>query len=98
MKGTEKQIKWAEDIKANAINTCTANIERLSGQPLDALRVEVFKVIRNTLIAGFEQIDDAAVIINKRANFDPMAIIRMADRTSELIASGRMTLEQFAAR
>ena len=37
MKGTEKQIKWAEDIKANAINTCTANIERLSGQPLDVL-------------------------------------------------------------
>jgi len=98
MKGTEKQIKWAEDIKANAINTCTANIERLSGQPLDAMRVEVFKVIRKTLIDGFEQIDDAAVIINKRAHFDPMAIIRMADRTSELINSGRMTLEQFAAR
>ena len=98
MKGTEKQIKWAEDIKANAINTCTANIERLSVQPLDAMRVEVFKVIRKTLIDGFEQIDDAAVIINKRAHFDPMAIIRMADRTSELINSGHMTLEQFAAR
>lgn len=28
MKGTEKQIAWAEDIKTSAIKTCAANAQR----------------------------------------------------------------------
>lgn len=101
MKGSMKQIKWAEDIKANAIGTCTANIERLGDEAsatyeMDKVLVEVYRIFREALSAAFERIEDAAVIIDRRAKFDPSTINSKVQRTSELIKSGRLTLAQVA--
>lgn len=48
MKGTEKQIKWAEDIRNNMIATCDANIARFADTiPEDAA---IFSAIRERCI------------------------------------------------
>ena len=94
MKGSMKQIQWAEDIRANAINTCTANIERMSAEPLFALDVKVYKIFRAGLIARFDKIDDAALIIKQKELVDPRSIIDQVSRATEMIRDGKMTIEK----
>lgn len=77
MKGTEKQIKWAEDIKASAYKTCEfANIEidRIVARGVELTKAEkmtgytkvAIETMKKQLDELFRNIDDAAVIIDKR--------------------------------
>ena len=85
MKGSDKQIKWAEDIKAQAISAAgciVRNAERSDelGIPKDTfyISVEVAKEIEQMVIAGFEQMDSAAAIIDIRDRFTQTALENMA--------------------
>lgn len=85
MKGSDKQIKWAEDIKAQAVAAAgciVRNAERTKelGIPKDAfyISVEVAKEIEQMVIAGFEQMDSAAAIIDIRDRFTQAALENMA--------------------
>lgn len=85
MKGTEKQIKWAEDIKAQAIAAAgciVRNAEKAEANniPRDAyyISVEVAKDIEQMVIAGFDQMDSAAAIIDIRDRFTQSALENMA--------------------
>lgn len=85
MKGTEKQIKWAEDIKAQAIAAAgciVRNAEKAEAEnhPKDIyfISAEVAKEIEQMVIAGFEQMDSAATIIDIRDRFTQSALEKMA--------------------
>ena len=73
MKGTVKQIKWAEDIKETAYRTIETNVELLKNKLEKYPNWERFKVeiegyekVRETLDKFFEMTDEAADIIEKR--------------------------------
>lgn len=87
MKGTEKQIKWAEDIKAEAI----ANLDNLINY---AKRMESFgdmmksatnyytseaaEIVKQYILNAFEKIDDAKYYIDNRAKLTYNAFERVA--------------------
>lgn len=95
MKGSEKQIKWAEDIKAGAIGYLerrmagAAEMEARTGCGRYAkLTVKACRLLKAQLTQGFEGIDSAAQIIDMRRHFaeDALAhkieeIVGIAERT-----------------
>ena len=98
MTGTEKQIKWAEDIKATAINSLTNEINRMESNPLMSANVRIYKLMSAVLNAGFEVQTDASKIIDRRAMFSPAALFSTCDRWAELIRSGRTDISTLAAK
>ena len=96
MKGTEKQIKWAEDIKAQAINSCKARIAANNNIGMFADENELYEIVIKGLETVFAKIDDAAVIITKRHMFDYRTIEGNVRQAMTLIKRGNLTVEQFA--
>ena len=82
LKGSAKQIKWAEEIRngvyatldradaqrGNMFYTIDSDLNFLSPEATEALRVEYDK--------AFDLIDSAAVIIDKRAKLSPASVIK----------------------
>lgn len=100
MKGTEKQITWAEDIKATAINHCDNRINweieyRGSNETEDAI---LYRIYRAALTKAFEALDDAAKIIDKRNLYTTSTVDANVRQIKNLVAAGRMTIEQAAAK
>ena len=98
MKGTEKQIKWAEDIKAQAISHCRACIAANTEAGLFAAETELYEIMAEGIEACFARVDDAAIIIDKRDRFAPSSIDAYIRQAKTLIRQGRLTVEQFAAK
>lgn len=76
LKGTEKQIKWADDIRTSAINHCDINIkfakENLEKNPNVEIykdNIEFYTMAKNQLVEMFDKIEDAGEIINRREFF-----------------------------
>ena len=86
MKGTEKQVKWAEDIIAGArdilAQMISQNEERAAelGAAMYAARAEQWKKLSAQVEAAIEKCDDAAIIINKRNMFSFDGLRKWADR------------------
>lgn len=83
MKGSEKQVAWANEIKANAISAVATIVRNAEAgvyphTPLDHVSVEVAKEFERTVIDGLEAIDSAAKIIDIRKRFDFYTLERMA--------------------
>ncbi len=85
MKGTEKQIKWAEDIKEAAYGTVNGNIEllqeRLNKYPnWDSLKNEIkgYEKVREVLDMFFNQIAEASQVIDKRFMPEGEALVNQA--------------------
>ena len=85
MKGTEKQIKWAEDIKEAAYGTVNGNIEllqeRLNKYPnWDSLKNEIkgYEKVREVLDIFFNQIAEASQVIDKRFMLEGEALVNQA--------------------
>ena len=97
MNGTEKQIKWAEQILADARNTIQANIE-LAEKNYEKYNHEVFFEDRltalNLISEQFEamcsQVDDARVIIDARDKISPFSITRLLEKTEDKIRADRL--------
>lgn len=98
MKGTEKQIKWAEDIKAQAINSCQARIDANTAIGCFADETEMYRIMINAIEVVFAKVDDAAKIIDKRYMFDSRNIESNIRQALTLIKRGDLTIEQFAAK
>lgn len=79
MNGTEKQIKWAEDIINNAYNTIDANIANMENKNEEffTTRVLAYRECRKQLDEVLNNCNDAATIIKNRDLFDPTRINRM---------------------
>jgi len=89
MKGTEKQIAWAEDIEKkylenidNQIASWQSRVEKY-GLACEADYVEMLKVVRQAAVNAFEQMQDAALVIERR-NYLPNAQKLM--ETAETVA------------
>lgn len=86
MKGTEKQIKWAEDIIAGArdilAQMISQNEERAAafGAAMYAARAEQWKKLSAQVEAAIAKCDDAAIIINKRSMFGVDGLRKWANR------------------
>ncbi len=91
MKGSEKQIKWAEDIKKGAMDTLTNNLERMKNSGHEEyykITIQVFEELKKELEECFEKVDDAKVIIENRNKFASDTILKMASWREERIRRG----------
>lgn len=92
MKGTEKQVKWAEDIKAamyNQIDNMRRNRARFDAVPNEkpdnflypytAACIEAVEAELNMFWAQ-DALKDAAVVINNRHQLTPGLVIKSADK------------------
>lgn len=96
MKGTEKQIKWAEDIKAQTIRNIKAAIAANESIGMYELESELYGIMIEAVEVTFEKVNDAAKIINNRHLFYMDTIEGNVRRAENLINSGKLTVEQFA--
>lgn len=85
MKGSEKQIKWAEDIKAgvyNALGCMERNAIRFAENGLieNTLHYDIDDVnaVRELVVAQMESIEDAGTIISIRDNLTQRNLENMA--------------------
>ena len=93
MKGTEKQIKWAEDIKERAILAAgcivrNAKRESEAGLRFYCISVEAAKHIEQIVIDGFASMDSAADIINIRDRFTQSNLEKIARDETKARAEG----------
>lgn len=87
MKGSEKQVAWAEQIKANAIGTCDANIDRLNkmlkeypGFGHTAEELQKFETLKAHLIAKFDTVDNAKWYIDNRDRLSGAHVLTMVEK------------------
>ena len=88
MKGTEKQIKWAEDIIAGARRNIENNIklqEEYAQQFPTAAKMymdmaDQWRRLSAQVEAAIAKCDDAAIIINKRSLFSFDSLRKWVDR------------------
>lgn len=91
MKGTEKQIKWAEDIMSDAFNTIDANVNRMEKENPELFRFEIqaYKECREMIEKSFATCEEAKQIIENRGMFDPSRITQIAgQRANQLRGTG----------
>ena len=103
MTGTEKQIAWAEDIKANAIGNADSIIKsaldkyhEYDEHPGFLTTAKAYKIMRAVLVCIFAAHDDAEYIINHRSVL--LNYTSTVDRWAELIRTNEKTAAQIAAQ
>lgn len=70
MKGTEKQIKWAEDIKRTVLENLQNNIDRMEEHAEHfPYELKAFKETKEEAEKAFEVCENASQIINMRDRF-----------------------------
>lgn len=83
MKGTEKQIKWAEDIIREARETINCNVKNIKEQQEKYNckwrqdEIEAFEMCGKSLEEMLSKTNDASQIINMRAKLSSRSIIEM---------------------
>lgn len=86
LKGTEKQVAWAEDIIGEARRTIEGNIERIKveqekhGIPVMQDYLEAYARCGETLENMLSKIDSASKIIEMRDRISSREINRMVDQ------------------
>lgn len=69
LKGTEKQVKWAEDIITITLNNVKSKINWKFATPTEK---QVWEMLYSRVEADFNEIDNAADIINRRDEFNSL--------------------------
>jgi len=102
MKGTEKQIAWANEILDHALDTCKRNIDldtkRLEeyGHQVYRSGIDALKVMMKVIEKIGSTTEDAEKIINKKDILSGENILKTVDRWAEQIRDGKLTVEQLA--
>lgn len=95
LSGSEKQVKWAEQIRNNAINSVNSNIklanERYEKYKTDSYldTANAYKQIANQLDSTLNNITSASILIDKRNTFSPNRIDKLASDIEEEIRRKR---------
>lgn len=104
MKGTEKQIAWAEDIKSAAISNVNHNVvlsmqryEEYDHHPAYLATAEAFRIMAACLDRIFSVHDDAEYYITHKKSFEFENLCQTVDRWAELIRTGKKNAAQIAA-
>ena len=82
LQGSDKQIKWSNDIITSLYATINSNNKRAHDKQwphADKLE-EAFDKIISQLEAFLAKVDQAGVIINHRERFDPNRILFLANK------------------
>lgn len=93
--GSEKQVKWAEQIRDNAIDTVNSNIklanERYRKYKSDTYlnTLNAYKQIGNQLGTALNNIISASNLIDRRDTFSPSRINNLANRIEEELRKKR---------
>ncbi len=91
MKGTEKQIAWANDIRSNILDTCDANIARFRESIPEY--ATVFSAIRDKCVALLSiieknpQAEDASFWIENRDRLPNP--VRISEQVSLMMSNGK---------
>lgn len=100
MKGTEKQVQYAEDILASGINTIKGNIERLERlldetgfKPFET-QLRIWKAILIPAEIKAAKAENAADVIEHRGQYDGRFWISCEERLQSMIENGKTTIEQ----
>ena len=103
MKGTEKQIARAQDIRKQAMENIESNIklnteryEEFDHHPIYAANIEAFKIMRAVIDGIYAAHDDAEYFIDHRSILSFSGFIMHVNRWAEMIRSGKKTVEQIA--
>lgn len=96
MKGTEKQIKWAEDIKRETIANINNAIKANNEIGMFDAETELLTIMVKAVEIAFNKIDDAAIIINRRHLFSIDTIQANIRKALAMINAGKLTVDQFA--
>ncbi len=94
MNGTEKQIKWANNIMNDALNTIDANVNRMEKENPQLFRFEIqaYNECKEEMQKLFAECEDAKKIIENRDMFDPRRInLIVQQRASQLKGTGLST-------
>lgn len=90
LKGSEKQIAWAEKIRNGAMETCEINIklakekiERYPGVADFEYDLKAFENLKNQFESLFDDLEDASKIIDKRDVLSSNHVIYMAGKIRE---------------
>ena len=104
MKGSEKQIKWAESIISEARETFVRNIARQEAQlngPAAALAqrtLDIWMRLRDYYEASVANIDSAAFVIDNRTALDSSRVIYQFNQINDMVSRGRKTLDEVLPR
>ena len=93
MKGTEKQIKWAEDIIADCLSALNSNIERAENCPMDTNHAIALKILRAAWKNVFGRVEDAAKVIGNRHRCSWNNISSDANRIELMLSHGKTIAE-----
>lgn len=91
MKGTAKQVKWAEDIIRDSRATIALNIKRSAENGFDN-DVKVWEKVSEQYEATIAQIDDAAVVIDRRELLNSSRVIWCFNRLNMMVHNGAIQL------
>lgn len=83
LKGSEKQIAWANSIRNDAVNTMERNIKSYTernekAEGLFAIEIAVWTELRNMVVSQIKDIDSAAKIIDIRSRLNSSFLADMA--------------------
>lgn len=90
LKGTEKQIAWAEQIRQDTLGTAERNIKSLEDKikqygDIFKPNLAAYKQVRSNLLSALTKIDDASLLIDKRHIFSGETVNREAGKIAEKI-------------
>lgn len=98
MKGTEKQIAWAQDIIKAGVNYLDERIAHDKELGLKGNREIAYRIMRAAYNNLLDIAPDAARIIEKRGQFAGAQIERDALTFETIINSGKLTADELAAK
>lgn len=93
--GSEKQVKWAQDIREEAINTVDDNI-KLARERYEKYKMEIYKdaeeaykEVKKQLIPALATYTKASDLIDRRDMFSSSRIIDLAQKIEEQLRKKR---------
>lgn len=100
MKGTEKQIRYAEEIINGGLNTIKRNIEICESRTNEdaQLRARIWKTELIALKFLISKATDAARVIDQKHKYEGRKWIEENDRMAMIIKNGRITIEELEAQ
>lgn len=100
MKGTEKQIQYAEEIINGGLNTIKQNIELCESRTNEdaQLRARIWKTELIALNILISKATDAGRVIDQKHKYEGRKWIEENDRMAMIIKNGRITIEELEAQ
>ena len=91
MKGTEKQIAFANNIIQESRNTIAANIARFTELGLER-DVKIWNMVSEQYETAISKIDNAAFVIDHRTSLGSNGVMSAYNQINIMVSSGKIKL------